>query len=159
MHVQPSQLHQTIEQLNRDESVDGILLQLPLPLHLLSRTDDFVDRIDRSKDVDGHTRVNHQLYRDGSKSLLTIPVVAAVREILLHLKEPLQGKHAVIIGRSKYVGTPLALMLSQSTSHGEYPLISGATVTICHRETHQNELTWFCKHADVIISAVGRPSE
>lgn len=159
MHVHPSQLCQTIEQLNHDESVDGILLQLPLPLHLLSRTDEFVDRIHRSKDVDGHTRVNHQLYRDGSKSLITIPVVAAVREILLQLNEPLHGKHAVIIGRSKYVGTPLALMLSQSTSNGEYPLISGATVTICHRETHQNELTWFCKHADVIISAVGRPSE
>lgn len=159
MHLTPSRLIDTIQQLNNDDSVDGIILQLPLPLHLVDKTEQFIDTIRSDKDVDGHTRLNNYSYRQSSVPLITIPVVAAVRELLLEIGEPLQGKDVVVIGRSKYVGTPLALMLSQSTVSAKNDLISGATVTICHRDTHVNNLTWYCKNADVIISAVGRPSK
>lgn len=159
MHVTPSQLLSTIERLNNDDSVDGIILQLPLPLHLVEKTEQFVNAIRSDKDVDAHTLFNNHSYRQASVPPITIPVVAAVRELLLEVGQPLQGKDIVVIGRSKYVGTPLALMLSQSSTHGQNQLISGATVTICHRETHVNNLTWYCKNADVIVSAVGRASQ
>lgn len=159
MHLTPSHLINTIEHLNNDHTVDGILLQLPLPLHLIDRTEQFIDHIRADKDVDGHTRTNHYSYRQSSMASVPIPVVAAVREILVEIGEPLQGKDVVVIGRSKYVGTPIALMLSQSTTLAKNELVSGATVTICHRETHLNNLTWYCKNADVVISAVGRPSK
>lgn len=158
MHVTPINLIETIQQLNHDESVDGIILQLPLPLHLIEKTEQFIETIRADKDVDAFTKANSHSYRQSTDSLVTIPVVAAVREILLEIGEPLQGKDVVVIGRSKYVGTPLALMLSQSTMNARKDSISGATVTICHRDTHLDNLTWHCKNADIIISAVGRPS-
>ncbi|CAF1185895.1 unnamed protein product [Adineta ricciae] len=157
MHTTPSQLIDTIQSLNQDHSVDGIILQLPLPLHLIDKTQQFIDIIREDKDVDAHTSPNGYLYRQSPPPLVTIPVVAAVREMLLEIGEPLQGKDVVVIGRSKYVGTPLALMLSQSSTTAKDSLVSGATVTICHRHTHLNNLTWYCKNADVIVSAVGRP--
>jgi 5,10-methylene-tetrahydrofolate dehydrogenase/methenyl tetrahydrofolate cyclohydrolase len=159
MHLTPSHLIDTIQHLNNDDSVDGIILQLPLPLHLIDKTEQFIDIIRSDKDVDAHTRLNNHSYRQSSIPSITIPVVAAVREFLLEIGESLQGKNIVVIGRSKYVGTPLALMLSQSSTNAKNDLISGATVTICHRDTHLSNLTWYCKHADVVISAVGRPSK
>jgi 5,10-methylene-tetrahydrofolate dehydrogenase/methenyl tetrahydrofolate cyclohydrolase len=159
MHLTPSHLIDTIQHLNNDDSVDGIILQLPLPLHLIDKTEQFIETIRSDKDVDAHTQANSHSYRQLSTSLITIPVVAAVREFLLEIGEPLQGKDVVVIGRSKYVGTPLALMLSQSATITKNDLIYGATVTICHRDTHLNNLTWYCKNADIIISAVGRPSK
>lgn len=159
MHLTSSHLIDTIQYLNNDSSVDGIILQLPLPLHLIDKTEQFVETIRSDKDVDAHTRLNNYSYRHLPTPLITIPVVAAVREFLLEIGEPLQGKNVVVIGRSKYVGTPLALMLSQSTSLGKNDIISGATVTICHRDTHLDNLTWYCKNADIVVSAVGRPSK
>ncbi|CAF1375971.1 unnamed protein product [Adineta steineri] len=157
MHVTPSNLIDTIQDLNNDDSVDGIILQLPLPLHLIDKTEQFIDAIRSDKDVDGHTTLNNYSYRQSSSPFVTIPVVDAVKEMLLEIGEPLQGKDVVVIGRSKYVGTPLALMLSQSNITAKSDLISGATVTICHRHTPSTNLTWYCKNADIIISAVGRP--
>jgi 5,10-methylene-tetrahydrofolate dehydrogenase/methenyl tetrahydrofolate cyclohydrolase len=159
MHLTPSHLIDTIHHLNNDDSVDGIILQLPLPLHLIDKTEYFIDTIRSDKDVDAHTTLNNHSYRQSSIPSITIPVVAAVREMLLETGESLQGKNVVVIGRSKYVGTPLALVLSQSTTNTKNDLVSGATVTICHRDTHLSNLTWYCKHADVVISAVGRPSK
>ncbi|CAF4626054.1 unnamed protein product [Rotaria sp. Silwood1] len=157
MHVTSLNLLNTIQQLNNDDNVDGIILQLPLPLHIIDKTEEFINCIRSDKDVDAHSILNYNLYRQKSISLITIPVVAAVREILLEINEPLQGKDVVVIGRSKYVGTPLALMLSQTVADSKNSLVSDATVTICHRDTHINNLTWYCKHADIIVSAVGRP--
>jgi 5,10-methylene-tetrahydrofolate dehydrogenase/methenyl tetrahydrofolate cyclohydrolase len=161
MHIRPSQLYNTIKYLNDDNTVDGIILQLPLPLHLVEQTHSFIDSIRPDKDVDAHTSTNNHVYRQesSSSSSVMIPVVAAVRELLTEIGQPLQGKHVVVIGRSKYVGTPLALMLSQSSNHERKQIVSGATVSICHRETPANTLAWFCKHADVVISAVGRASQ
>ncbi|CAF2140263.1 unnamed protein product [Rotaria magnacalcarata] len=156
MHIAPSNLIDTINRLNNDGTVDGIIVQLPLPLHLVDKTENFIDAIRSDKDVDGHTTSNYNSYRHTSIPPITIPVVAVVREILLEINEPLQGKDVVIIGRSKYVDTPLALMLSQSMTDSKSSLISGATVTICHRDTHLNNLTRYCKNADIVISAVGR---
>ncbi|CAF1685572.1 unnamed protein product, partial [Rotaria magnacalcarata] len=156
MHIAPSNLIDTINRLNNDDTVDGIILQLPLPLHLVDKTEKFIDAIRSDKDVDDHTTSNYNSYRQTSIPPITIPVVAAVREILLEINEPLQGKDIVTIGRSKYIGTPLALMLSQSTTDSKSSLISGATVTICHGDTHLNNLTWYCKNSDIVISTVGR---
>ena len=159
MHVTPDSLIQTIAQLNNDETVDGIILQLPLPLHLISRTHEFIDLIRPDKDVDGHTTSNNHSYRQASMPLVTIPVVGAVRQILLDIGQPLRGKDVVVIGSSKYVGTPIALMLSQTSTEAQSDLTSGATVTICHHETPPTNLVKHCKSADVIVSAVGRASE
>lgn len=158
LHINEEKLSATIEELNRDSNVDGILLQLPLPLHLIEKTNSFVETIRSDKDVDGHSQMNNNFFRHASKPIVTIPVVAAVREILLEIGESIRGKNVVVLGRSKFVGTPIALMLSQSTQTSEYPLISAGNVTICHRETPINDLVRFCKNADLIISAVGRPS-
>jgi len=159
MHLTPSHLIDTIQYLNNDDTVDGIILQLPLPLHLIDKTEQFIDAIRSDKDVDAHTTSNNYSYRQASTPLITIPVVAAVREFLVEIGEPLQGKDIVVIGRSKYVGTPLALMLSQPVTNAKNDLIGGATVTICHRDTHLDNLTWYCRNADIVISAVGRPSK
>lgn len=159
MHTSPSTLVDTIQKLNNDNTVDGIILQLPLPLHLIEKTEQFIDAIRSDKDVDAHSTSNYNTYRQKSRPSISIPVVAAVRELLLEINQPLQGKDIVVVGRSKYVGTPLALMLSQSPTSSKESLISGGTVTICHRDTHLNNLTWYCKNADIIISAVGRPSK
>lgn len=131
-----------ISQLNRDNKIDGILLQLPLPKHI--DAEKALECIKPEKDVDGFHAYN--LGRLAQRRPLLRPCTpAGVMVLLDHIKQQYKGKHAVIVGASNIVGRPMALEL----------LIAGSTVTICHRFTH--DLENFVKQADILVSAVGKP--
>ena len=131
-----------VEQLNRDEDVDGILVQLPVPDHIDS--DRVVATIDPAKDVDGLTPVNAGLLAHGMPGLVSC-TPAGVMELLRHEGVELEGAEAVVVGRSKLVGVPVARLL----------LAANATVTTCHSRTR--DLPAVCRRADVLIAAVGVP--
>lgn len=135
------QVKALIETLNNDETVDGILLQLPLPNGLDSEV--LINTIAPDKDVDGLTPLNMGYFfsnRGGFAPCTPLGVMALLREGNVQL----EGKHAVVIGRSQLVGKPLAQML----------LNSNCTVTVCHSKTHQ--LHEIAKLADILIVAVGK---
>ena len=130
-----------IDKLNATKEVSGILVQLPLPSHLDSKT--ICERISPLKDVDAFTSKNiDDLFKGDAKFLPCTP--AGILEILKHENINLAGKHCVIIGRSNIVGKPLALLLIQND----------ATVTVCHSKT--TNLEGICKLADIVICAVGK---
>lgn len=130
-----------INKLNATKEVSGILVQLPLPPHLDSKT--ICERISPLKDVDAFTSKNiGDLFKGDAKFLPCTP--AGILEILKHENINLAGKHCVIIGRSNIVGKPLALLLIQND----------ATVTVCHSKT--KNLEGICKLADIVICAVGK---
>lgn len=130
-----------IDKLNTTKEVSGILVQLPLPPHLDSKT--ICERISPLKDVDAFTSKNiGDLFKGDAKFLPCTP--AGILEILKHENINLAGKHFVIIGRSNIVGKPLALLLIQND----------ATVTVCHSKT--KNLEGICKLADIVICAVGK---
>ena len=136
------ELEQTIQALNQDERVDGILVQLPLPEHLDAVS--LLHQIHPDKDADGLHPLNlGRLVRGetGLRSCTPAGVMRLLREYQIEVK----GKQAVVVGRSILVGKPLALML----------LEADATVTVAHSRTHNlDELT---RSADILIAAVGRP--
>jgi methylenetetrahydrofolate dehydrogenase (NADP+) / methenyltetrahydrofolate cyclohydrolase len=131
-----------VERLNRDEDVDGILVQLPVPDRI--DPDRVVARIDPAKDVDGLTPVNAGLLAHGMPGLVSC-TPAGVMELLRHEGVELEGAEAVVVGRSKLVGVPVARLL----------LAANATVTACHSRTRDLPAT--CRRADVLIAAVGVP--
>lgn len=136
------ELAQTIQALNEDERVDGILVQLPLPDHLDSVP--LLHQIDPDKDADGLHPVNlGRLVRGetGLRSCTPAGVMRLLREYQIEVK----GKTAVVVGRSILVGKPLALML----------LEADATVTVAHSRTPN--LAEIARSADILIAAVGRP--
>lgn len=130
-----------IENLNKDETVSGILVQLPLPPHLNSKI--ICEKINPIKDVDAFTSINVGKLVQGTANLLPC-TPAGIIEIFKHENINLEGKHCVVLGRSDIVGKPIAALLLQQN----------ATVTICHSKTES--LTKHCKEADVLISAVGK---
>ncbi|OGT44675.1 MAG: bifunctional methylenetetrahydrofolate dehydrogenase/methenyltetrahydrofolate cyclohydrolase [Gammaproteobacteria bacterium RIFCSPHIGHO2_12_FULL_37_34] len=140
--IEENSLIELIHSLNQDEKIDGILLQLPLPKHI--DADKVLEHIHPQKDVDGFHPYN--LGRLAQRRPLLRPCTPyGVMMLLEHIKQIYKGKHAIIIGASNIVGRPMALEL----------LIAGATVTVCHRFTH--ELSHYVKQADILISAVGKP--
>lgn len=139
--VTQEKLIEVIEGLNCDESVDGILVQLPLPKHI--HEDTILDVIDPSKDVDGFhpTNVSHLfLGKEGLQPCTPKGMMVLLDEIGYDLT----GKEVVVVGRSHIVGKPVALMCLQKN----------ATVTIAHSKT-QN-LKEVCQRADVLIAAIGK---
>jgi methylenetetrahydrofolate dehydrogenase (NADP+)/methenyltetrahydrofolate cyclohydrolase len=140
--VPPDELAALIERLNRDDAVDGILLQLPLPAGLDG--DRFVALIDPRKDVDGLTTANAGLLWQGRPALAPCTPLGVV-ELLDCCGVELAGREAVIVGRSQLVGKPLAALL----------LARNATVTLAHSRTR--ELDAVCRRADVLVAAVGIP--
>lgn len=131
-----------ISSLNDDETIDGILLQLPLPTHLDGEK--MLERINPYKDVDGFHPYN--LGRLAQRRPLLRPCTPlGVMMLLDHIGQQYKGKHAVVIGASNIVGRPVALEL----------LIAGSTVTVCHRFTQ--DISYFIKQADILVSAVGKP--
>lgn len=131
-----------IDNLNMDDSVDGILVQLPLPKHI--STDRVIRRIDPDKDVDGFCPINVGLTHMGRAEGFAPCTPAGVMALLESYEIPVAGKHAVVIGRSNTVGRPMAEMLLQKD----------ATVTVCHSKTEN--LAVICRQADILISAVGK---
>lgn len=136
------QVIETIRQLNTDRKVDGILLFLPLPKHLDERK--IVNSIDPKKDLDGVTDASRLGVYTGSGTGFPPCTAQAVLEILDHYQIPLEGKRAVVIGRSLVIGKPLSMML----------LKRNATVTICHSRT--KNLKDITREADILVSAAGR---
>ncbi len=137
-----AELLKEIEQLNQDDTVDGILVQLPLPKHI--NEDKVLEAIDPSKDVDGFHPQNVAKLFLGQKSL--VPCTPKGMMVLLdEINYDLTGKEVVVVGRSNIVGKPVALLCLQKN----------ATVTIAHSRT--KNLKEVCKRADVLIAAVGRP--
>jgi len=131
-----------VGRLGQDPEVDGILVQLPLPDHL--DPDRVVATIDPGKDVDGLTPVNAGLLAHGMPGLVPC-TPAGVMELLRHEGVELEGAEAVVVGRSKLVGVPVARLL----------LAANATVTVCHSRTR--DLDAVCARADVLVAAVGVP--
>jgi methylenetetrahydrofolate dehydrogenase (NADP+)/methenyltetrahydrofolate cyclohydrolase len=134
-------LLERIGQLNADPAVHGILVQLPLPRHINEHR--VIEAIDAAKDVDGFHVSNVGLLMTG-KPLFRPCTPYGVMRMLEHAGTPLDGAHAVVIGRSNIVGKPQALML----------LAAGATVTICHSRTR--DLAAQVRQADVVVAAVGK---
>lgn len=131
----------TIDTLNIDTSVHGILLQLPLPN--FANPDDLLERIDPKKDVDGFHPYNLGRLAQG-RPLLRPCTPYGVMTLLKATGEIIAGKNAVIVGASNIVGRPMGLEL----------LIAGATPTVCHRKTH--DLKTHIEKADILISATGQ---
>lgn len=131
-----------IDALNRDDSVDGILVQLPLPGHL--NADAVIDRIDPAKDVDGFHVINAGRLATGQTSLVPCTPFGSML-LLSKAGGDISGQHAVIVGRSNIVGKPMAQLL----------LGANATVTIAHSRT--KDLPGLCRQADILVAAVGRP--
>jgi methylenetetrahydrofolate dehydrogenase (NADP+)/methenyltetrahydrofolate cyclohydrolase len=137
-----AELLKLVDELNRDDDIDGILVQLPVPDQI--DPDRVVATIDPAKDVDGLTPVNAGLLAHGMPGLVSC-TPAGVIELLRHEGVELEGAEAVVVGRSKLVGVPVARLL----------LAANATVTACHSRTH--DLPAVCRRADVLIAAVGVP--
>lgn len=137
-----SELLATIQELNQDECIHGILVQLPLPHHLNSAT--IIEAIDPRKDVDGFHPYNlGRLFTGNPYHMACTP--KGILELMDRHAITIEGREAVIVGRSNIVGKPLSLML----------LTRHATVTICHTRTrHLPELT---KRADILVAAAGTP--
>ena len=137
-----AQLLAKLAELNADDSVDGILVQLPLPKHI--DTGRIIDAIDPAKDVDGLHPINAGLLAGGKEGL--VPCTPLGCMLLLKQALPsLSGLDAVVIGRSELVGRPVAQLLLQAD----------CTVTIAHSRTR--DLAAVVKRADIVIAAVGRP--
>ena len=133
-----------IEELNVDPEVHGILVQLPLPAQIAEDEEEILSHIDPRKDVDGFHPVNVGHLVLGAPGLRPCTPAGCIR-MLDDAGIPIEGAHAVIIGRSNIVGKPMAHLL----------LERNATVTICHSRT-QN-LAAIARTADILVAAVGRP--
>lgn len=131
-----------IIKLNQDVSVNGILVQLPLPKHI--DEDLVIKTIDPSKDVDGFHPQSVGALSIGQKGFLSC-TPAGIIQLLKRSNISIEGKECVIIGRSNIVGKPMALLM----------LRENATVTICHSRT--KNLAEVCKRADILIVAIGKP--
>lgn len=131
-----------VDAANADRRVDGILVQLPLPDHLFERS--LLDRIDAEKDVDGFTTGNvGRLWLGTEAHRPATP--SGIMQLLRRSETPIEGKSAVVVGRSAIVGKPMAAML----------LAANATVTVAHSRT--TDLAAVCRDADILVAAVGVP--
>jgi methylenetetrahydrofolate dehydrogenase (NADP+)/methenyltetrahydrofolate cyclohydrolase len=142
------ELLRLITKLNKDPAVHGILVQLPLPKHIV--TPDILLAVDPDKDVDGFHPVNvGRLGSIASGALLDFPVPCTPLGCSMLLADalgPLTGKHAVVLGRSTLVGRPVAQLL----------LKADCTVTIAHSRTR--DLPALCRTADILVVAIGKPA-
>lgn len=139
--ISEEELKSVIVSLNNEQSVYGILVQLPLPKHI--KEEEIINTIDPKKDVDGFTLINKGKLLSGTEAIYP----ATPKGIITLLKTyniEIAGKHAVIVGRSNIVGKPMSLLLLQEN----------ATVTIAHSKT--KDLKSITLQADILISAVGK---
>ena len=140
--VRQDELLNIIDGLNEDDTIDGILVQMPIPKHLDSKI--VQNRILPHKDVDGLTDINAGLLVHNKDSLVPCTPQGII-DLLEYYKIPIEGKNVTIVGRSDLVGKPLANLMTNNN----------ATVTLCHSKT--NNLDFFTKNADILVAAVGQP--
>ncbi|NQU34524.1 MAG: bifunctional methylenetetrahydrofolate dehydrogenase/methenyltetrahydrofolate cyclohydrolase FolD [Bacteroidetes bacterium] len=140
------ELLKTIEFINIDDEIDGLIVQLPLPDHI--NVNKVIEHINPDKDVDGFHPINVGKMVIGQPSFISA-TPAGVMELLKRYKIETEGKHCVVLGRSNIVGSPLSILMSKKTNPGN------ATVTICHSKTI--DLNSITKQADILICAIGSP--
>ncbi len=144
--VSAKELKRIIRDYNQNDEMDGILVQLPLPNHLSSH--DVIESIDYRKDIDGFHPMNvGRLAVDQPSYRSCTP--AGIFELFRHYSIQVKSKHAVVVGASNIVGSPMAIMLSRENSTGK------ATTTICHKFTR--DLTQHTISADILVVAAGQP--
>ncbi|MEX0681347.1 MAG: bifunctional methylenetetrahydrofolate dehydrogenase/methenyltetrahydrofolate cyclohydrolase FolD [Balneolales bacterium] len=141
------ELKEAITRFNNDDTVDGILLQLPLPNHL--HTSQIIEIIDHRKDVDGFHPMNVGRLAVGQPTFRSC-TPAGILELFRYYSVMTKGKHAVVVGASNIVGSPIAIMLSRENDSGK------ATTTLCHKYTR--DMTQHTILADILIVAVGAPN-
>lgn len=144
--VSEEELLRTVEDINQNPDIDGLIVQLPLPSHI--SVDKVTNRIRPEKDVDGFTPANV-----GRMTLNWPAYVAAtpygIVELLKRYQIETSGKHCVVIGRSHIVGSPMSILMARNG----YP--GNATVTLTHSKT--KDLAAICRTADILIVAIGKP--
>ena len=143
--VKEEELLQCVDRLNEDESVDGFIVQLPLPKHIDEQK--VIERIAPEKDVDGFTPINVGRMMIGLPCFVPATPKGIV-ELLKRYNVPTRGKRCVVLGRSNIVGKPMAMLMMQK-QYGD------ATVTVCH--SHSETLKEECRQADIVIAATGQP--
>jgi methylenetetrahydrofolate dehydrogenase (NADP+) / methenyltetrahydrofolate cyclohydrolase len=135
-----------IDQLNKDEDIDGFIVQLPLPAHI--NVDKVIEAIDPKKDVDGFHPINIGRMAKGLPAYISATPFG-VLELIKRYKIETAGKHCVVVGRSQIVGLPMSILMQRNT----YP--GNCTVTLVHSRT-QN-LKEICLQADILVAALGKP--
>lgn len=140
-NISQKELNEIIQSLNEDTSVDGILVQFPLPKHLQS--EEVLKLVATEKDADGLTYTSLGYFFAG-KPLVSPCTPAGVMAILQHYKIPVAGRRAVVVGRSNIVGKPMAQLLTEAN----------ATVTVCHSRTE--DLSSYTREADLVVVAAGK---
>ncbi len=145
-NVSEEELLACVDQLNKDDDVDGFIVQLPLPKHISE--DKIIEAIDYRKDVDGFHPVNVGRMSIGLPCFLPA-TPSGILELLKRYEIETKGKHCVVLGRSNIVGKPVAMLMLQKTYPGD------CTVTVCHSRT--KNIKDMCLQADIIIAALGVP--
>ena len=145
--IKEETLLKTIEKFNADDSVDGILVQLPLPKQI--NENHVINLIAPHKDVDGFHPISVGKLVQGLPTFISATPYG-VMLMLEHYHIDIAGKHAVVIGRSNIVGRPMSVLLSRNNKLGN------ATVTLCHSKT--TNLKELCLQADIIVAALGKPA-
>ncbi len=143
--VTEEELLACVDKLNRDEDVDGFIVQLPLPTHIDEQK--VIMAIDYKKDVDGFHPINVGRMSIGLPCFISATPLG-ILTLLKHYAVQTSGKKCVVLGRSNIVGKPMAQLMMQK-QYGD------ATVTVCH--SHSAHLKEECREADIIIAAIGRP--
>lgn len=143
--IEEATLLKTIEELNNDATIDGILVQLPLPKGFDEKK--VINTIAPEKDVDGFTPINVGKMLIGEKCFLPC-TPHGILKLIEFSGMDIKGKHAVVIGRSNIVGKPVAVLLSRKETN--------ATVTLCHTGTP--DIARFTRDADIVVVAAGRPN-
>jgi len=140
--ISEKELLNLIDMLNDDKSVNGFIVQLPLPKHIDANK--VLSRINPIKDIDGFHPLNMGALLTKTKGIYPA-TPTGIMKMLEYYNVSIEGKRAVVVGRSNIVGKPIALML----------LYKNATVTMCHSKT--KDISTYTREADIIISAVGKP--
>lgn len=144
--ITEEQLLQEVEKLNQDDSVDGFIVQLPLPKHISEQK--VIEAIDYRKDVDGFHPINVGRMAIGLPCYISA-TPKGILELLRRYEIPTSGRKCVILGRSNIVGKPMAQLMMQK-QYGD------STVTVCH--SRSKTLKEECLQADIIIAAIGQPA-
>ena len=140
--IQEEELIRLIEELNRNDEIDGVMVQLPLPSHINEKN--ILEKILPSKDVDGLTSVNLGKLFKNDPTAIAPATAKGILELLKEYEIEIDGKSAVVIGRSDIVGLPTVALLQNEN----------ATVTVCH--SHTKDLKEVCKRADILVVGIGK---
>lgn len=145
--ITQEELLKEVQKINQDSTIDGLIVQLPLPKHIDENV--VTQTIIPQKDVDGFHDINMGKLAKGDHSAYISATPLGITMLLKYYNIETSGKHAVVIGRSNIVGRPMSILLSESSETGN------ATVTLCHSRT--KNLKEICKSADIIVAAIGKP--